>query len=250
MTPSLEHKVGDILDEIKHAFEDEIGTSTGNFFPIFCRDYSDTPSEWKSFTAAMKAHRIATRTANRVLVGAPLCRNEEYLQMSIRYTIDVFGGADKLRKYPEFLRGLMSKLVTRVAEQQKIARKHLIPYIEERLAKQSKADEGKGSDSKPSDSLQWVMDAAPNDLERDPQRLLLRLLHINVAAVHTTSVTFLNCLFDLALHPEIHEELRQEIKENVASFGWTKKTLLNLKKLDSFMLESQRLAPIASCKCL
>ena len=199
----------------------------------------------------MKAHRIATRTANRLLVGEPLCRNEEYLQMSIRYTIDVFGGADKLRSYPHFLRKPMSRLVTNVAQQQRIARKHLIPYIAARLAEeqQFKTDGNlqEWEKVKPSDSLQWVIDAAPNELERMPERLVYRLLHINVAAVHTTSVTFLNCMLDLALHPEVHDELRHEITETVTKNGWKKQALQNMKKLDSFMLESQRLSPISSC---
>ena len=173
--------------------------------------------------------------------------------MSIRYTIDVFGGADKLRAYPEFLRTPMSRVVTHVAQQQRIARKHLIPYIKTRLAEEERFKRSEKSQDwermKPSDSLQWVIDAAPNELERKPERLVYRLLHINVAAVHTTSVTFLNCMFDLALHPEIHMELRHEIMESIAMHGWTKQTLQNLKKLDSFMLESQRLSPIASCGC-
>jgi cytochrome P450 len=73
-------------------------------------------------------------------------------------------------------------------------------------------------------------------------------LHLNVAAVHTTSVTFLNCLYDLAQHEEIHDELREEIRAVVQEERWTTKALGKMWKLDSFMLESQRLAPVASCK--
>ena len=61
-------------------------------------------------------------------------------------------------------------------------------------------------------TLRWVIDAAPNAQERDPERLMYCLLLLNVSAVHTTSVTFLNCMFDLASHPEIITELREEIE--------------------------------------
>ncbi|XHG04071.1 hypothetical protein AWENTII_007352 [Aspergillus wentii] len=185
------------------------------------------------------AHRIATRTANRLLVGAPLCQNEEYLNMSIKYTVDVFGGADKLRGWPKFLRSTVTQFVTNVKERQAIARKHLIPYIQARLQEETP--------EKPySDSLQWVMDAAPHAGEKDPERLMFRLLHLNVAAVHTTSVTFLNAMFDLAMHTDIHAELRGEIESAVQEHGWTGRALSQMRKLDSFMTESQRLAPIAS----
>ncbi|KAL2867848.1 cytochrome P450 [Aspergillus lucknowensis] len=229
LTPNLELKIDDLRNEISLAFEQEIGA----------------PVDWKPVVMARAAHRIATRTANRLLVGAPLCRNEEYLQMSIRYTIDVFGGADKLRAWPDFLKSTVAYFVTDVKERQKIARKHLIPYIRDRL-EQAEALEKRPRKDRPVDSLQWVIDTAPNALERDPERVLYRLLHLNVAAVHTTSVTYLNCIYDLASHAHIHEELRAEIAAVVEEDGWTARGLIRMRKLDSFMLESQRLAPIAS----
>ncbi|GAQ10181.1 fumitremorgin C monooxygenase [Aspergillus lentulus] len=229
LTPSLELKINDLLDEISLVFQQEIGT----------------PADWKPVVMARTAHRIATRTANRLLVGVPLCRNEDYLQMSIRYTIDVFGGADKLRAWPDFLKSTVTYFVTNVRERQKVARKHLIPYIKARLEEVEKLQQTSPK-SKPVDSLQWVIDAAPSYQERDPERLMYRLLHLNVAAVHTTSVTFLNCVYDLALHTDIHSELRAEIESAVQTDGWTARSLSAMRKLDSFMLESQRLAPIAS----
>lgn len=254
MTPNLELKIHDILNEIELAFRDEIGVSEG----LIAMSYSSflsqlmPESDWKAVTMAPKAHRIVTRAANRVLVGAPLCRNEEYLQMSIRYTIDVFGGADKLRAFPDFLKLPATYFVTNVRQQQKIARRLLLPYIERRLAEErnylqaGRADDWKRE--KPHDSLQWVIDAAPDEAERDPGRLMYRVLHINVAAVHTTSVTYLNCIFDLAAHPEIHEELREEVTSVLQDKGWTKHGLNDMKKIDSLMTESQRLSPIASCE--
>ncbi|KAI9801587.1 MAG: hypothetical protein M1825_003266 [Sarcosagium campestre] len=234
LTPNLGLKIDDIRDEIELAFADEIGVS----------------EDWKPIAMSQKAHRIVTRAANRLLVGAPLCRNEEYLQMSIKYTIDVFGGADKLRAYPDFFKLPATYLVTNVRQQQSIARKHLLPYIQARLAEEKKyLQAGRVEDwkrDKPHDSLQWVIDAAPNEKERQPNRLVYRILHINVAAVHTTSVTYLNCMFDLATHPEIHEELRQEVEQVVREKGWTKQAVNDLRKIDSFMTESQRLSPIAS----
>lgn len=76
----------------------------------------------------------------------------------------------------------------------------------------------------------------------DIDMLVLRLLHILVAAVHTSSVTWLNALYDLDLRPEVIEELRQEIRDVFASDNsqWRKQTMTKLVKLDSFIKESAR----------
>lgn len=66
----------DVLDEVKLAFADEIGLSKGllSVYPFTTRRLTST--DWKPFSMSQKAHRIVTRAANRILVGAPLCRNE------------------------------------------------------------------------------------------------------------------------------------------------------------------------------
>ena len=208
-------------------------------------------TDWKAVTMAPKAHRIVTRAANRVLVGVPLCRNEEYPQMSIRYTIDIRRGG-QASSVSRFMKLPATYLVTNVRQQQNIARKLLLPYIKRRLAEEhnylqaDKVDEWKRK--KRHDLLQWVIDAAPDEAERDPGRLMYRVLHINAATVHTTSVTYLNCMFDLAAHPGIHEELREEVRSVLREKGWTKHGLNDMKKIDSLMTESQRLSPIASCE--
>ncbi|KFY43370.1 hypothetical protein V494_02019 [Pseudogymnoascus sp. VKM F-4513 (FW-928)] len=229
LTPNLERMIDDIRDEISLAFDDEIGN----------------PADWKPVVMSRAAHRIATRSANRLLVGSPLCRNDEYLQMSIKYTIDVFGGADKLRAWPAFLRTIVTRLVTEVGERQQVARKHLLPYIQERLRQQASNNE-KFLQDKPMDSLQWIIDVAPPEELKNPENLMYRMLHVNVAAVHTTGLTYHNCMFDLALSTDIHAELRNEIDDAVTTLGWTGQALARMRKLDSFMLESQRLAPISS----
>jgi hypothetical protein len=67
-----------------------------------------------------------------------------------------------------------------------------------------------------------------------------------------------HCLFDLAARPEYIKPLRDEIDEIIAEEGYDitgdgamklkKSSIPRLKKLDSFMKESQRLAPAGLCK--
>jgi cytochrome P450 len=75
------------------------------------------------------------------------------------------------------------------------------------------------------------------------------MLHLIVSAIHTSSVTYLEAIYDLALHPEIHEELRQEIISVMAQEGgFTKPGLTKMVKMDSFMKESARWHPFLAGK--
>lgn len=71
------------------------------------------------------------------------------------------------------------------------------------------------------------------------------------AAIHTTTMTLTNILYDLAAHPEYQEVLREEIARISAeepSGQLRKKTMPKLRKLDSFIKESQRVNPLGSGK--
>jgi len=53
---------------------------------------------------------------------------------------------------------------------------------------------------------------------------------------------FTHILYDLASYPEYVEPLREEIETIIASEGWTKASVDNMRKVDSFIKESQRIA--------
>lgn len=99
--------------------------------------------------------------------------------------------------------------------------------------------------------MQWLLEITPRE-KRDPEILLQRMIHINVTAIHAPAVTVTECIFDLCRHPEIHEELREEIAEvlcnNARDKAWTKANVDRLVKLDSFIRESARLTPMSAGK--
>ena len=69
------------------------------------------------------------------------------------------------------------------------------------------------------------------------------------AAIHTTTMTLTNVLYDLAAHPEYAEVLREEIQcisAEEPSGILRKKTMPKLRKLDSFIKESQRINPLGA----
>ena len=110
--------------------------------------------------------------------------------------------------------------------------------------------------------------------EKEPRNLTLRVLAVNFAAIHTTSMVshlFLTRFWltldsrpDLYIRPlpvtgsvshavkfrsvltvfpspQYIEPLREEVESIVKEQGWTKASIFNMRKLDSFLREAQRL---------
>ena len=53
--------------------------------------------------------------------------------------------------------------------------------------------------------------------------------------------TFLHVLYRLAANPEFAEPMREEAERIVAEEGWSKTALNNMRRIDSFIRETQRL---------
>ena len=55
-------------------------------------------------------------------------------------------------------------------------------------------------------------------------------------------------LYDLAAHPEYVKEMREEAEAMIGANGWTKPAMQGMRKIDSFLKESQRLNGLGSSK--
>jgi cytochrome P450 len=93
-----------------------------------------------------------------------------------------------------------------------------------------------------------VLERTPKQQLDDIDLLIARMFHLVVSAVHTSSQTFLDLLYDLALRPDVMEELQQEIyMELTREGGWSMSAFNRMTKLDSFIKESARFRPFVSC---
>jgi len=110
--------------------------------------------------------------------------------------------------------------------------------FEERLAKMEDFNQGDWDDG-PNDMLMWLMNEAKG-IEKSVDGVARRMLTVNFAAIHTTSITFTQILYHLLANPEYIEPLRQDVEAAVAAEGWTKAGLDKMHKVDSFVRESQR----------
>ncbi|KAJ7835138.1 cytochrome P450 [Mycena olivaceomarginata] len=223
LTRNLHVCFPDVRDEIVCAFDDVLQLQG---------------SEWKSLPVLPTLMAIVARVSNRLFVGLPLCRNQAYLANNVAYTLDVMRSANKIILYPPFLRPLVGPIISSKNQSYARALEFLGPLIEERLEKEKEL--GQDWEGKPNDFISWMLDIAEGDqLAAGP--LTLRILSINMAAIHTTSMAFTQALFDLTTHPEYLLPMRKEAERVIKEEGWTKAALNSMVKIDSLLRESQRI---------
>ncbi|KAH7908171.1 cytochrome P450 [Hygrophoropsis aurantiaca] len=222
LTRNLSALFHDIRDEIVTAFEETLQLK-GN--------------EWSAVPAMDAVMQIVCRTSNRLFVGLPLCRDPDWRALNIQFTIDVVKGGAVINLFPRFMSPLVAKYMTTVPTSIKRGMKHLQPIIEER---QRYLDEyGTEWADKPNDMLSWLMDEAVGE-ERSVRNLTQRILTVNFAAIHTSSNSFTQALFNLAANPQYIKPLREEVEAIIEKEGWSKGAMVKMRKVDSFLRETQR----------
>ncbi|KAG5637312.1 hypothetical protein H0H81_005005 [Sphagnurus paluster] len=150
---------------------------------------------------------IATAFAEHI--PATEGRNLDYRTLNIDFTMNVVKAAIILNLFPNFLKPLAGRLLTKVPSSIKRAMMHLEPTINERL----RQEEEHGKD--------WP--GKPASLRHD-----------------SPLTTFTQVLFDLAARPSYVAALREEVEGVIREEGLTKVSLQKMRKLDSFIKESQR----------
>ncbi|KAK7045463.1 hypothetical protein VNI00_007716 [Paramarasmius palmivorus] len=224
ITRDIVPRFSDVRDEIQAAFADEI--------PI-------KSDEWVKIRVMEMARRVVSRTSNRLFVGLPLCRDPDYRDLNIEFTVDIMIASNILQLLPQFMKPFVSKLVSNIPKQMRRGVRLLSPLIQDRLDKE--AEYGKDWPGKPDDLISWLIDSAPPS-QKNVEDLALQILVINFGAIHTTGIAFTSTFYYLACHPELHDFLREEIESIVEEEGWTKSAVAKMHKLDSVLKEAQRLA--------
>ncbi|KAJ8132514.1 hypothetical protein O1611_g1109 [Lasiodiplodia mahajangana] len=171
----------------------------------------DGESKWTKIKPYHEILEVAASMSARIFVGLPLCRDRGWLEASVQFTEN----------------GQVQKL--------------FIPEIERRRALLS---EGKLDEAASRTALSWMIQYA-EAADEDSCRLAHLALIIVFVSIHTTMTHAVHALYDLAARPKYIEDLREEIRE-VAAAGhgcWDKASYTQLRKMDSFMKESQRHNP-------
>ncbi|KAJ6518484.1 cytochrome P450 [Mycena vulgaris] len=224
LTRNLGRCFPEVRDEIMCAFDDVLKVKS---------------EDWETFTALPSIMQVVARTSNRLFCGLPLCRNQEYLNFGITFTIAVFLRGQIIRMFPNFLRPIVGRLISPRKQGLRQVLRFLGPVIRERLAKEDEL--GPDWPDKPNDLISWLIQDAAPEKKRDVSGIALRVLLTNSAAIHTSTMALVDALFDLTTYPSHIQPMREEVERVIRKEGWTKSALANMHKVDSFIRESQRL---------
>ncbi|KAF2704104.1 cytochrome P450 monooxygenase-like protein [Pleomassaria siparia CBS 279.74] len=231
LTPNLNKLTGPMIDELNYAIRMELPE---------CKD------QWVAMKPYHSILRLVARVSARIFLGQPLCRNEEWLEISTEFTENTFVTLVVLRLFPRFLHATLSWILPsawRSTNYIRRAQRLLTPGIKKLqsgiITTPSHGDTG-------STLLEWMIEIA-NDNERNAKDLAHLEVVLSLASIHTSQMNAVHVLYDLAYYSEYFEVLRGEIREVMREDGqwseWTKNSFYKLKKLDSFMRESQRHNP-------
>lgn len=150
-------------------------------------------------------HHITSKVVNRAPVGVHLCRNEEWLQTSLGYTVDAFTISGELRPLSWFYHPVAYlKLDARksVKRHLETATRLIKPLVEERQR----------ADSKHVDVVQWMVAHAETKRDRLPAELAHKTLFLCLASIASSSMGVTHALYDLCAMPEYIPILREEVE--------------------------------------
>ncbi|KAF8662092.1 hypothetical protein AX16_001202 [Volvariella volvacea WC 439] len=216
-----------ILDEATHALQELIPSKNG---------------EWVQVPALQSMTQLIARTINRLFVGLPYCRNKEYLTLVTGFSRTLVVTAVFMDLIPTFLHPIVCPWISPYDRLSKKGKRLIGSLIEERL--QLFRQHGQGWQDKPNDLLAWLIEIA-NEEQRNVEGLIMRLLFLNFAGTHTTSMVLTHALFDVAAHPEYIGPLREEAERVIGEEGWSKEAVAGLWKMDSFLRESIRVSGVS-----
>ncbi|PGH14610.1 hypothetical protein AJ79_02945 [Helicocarpus griseus UAMH5409] len=220
LTKTLKRHMPVMWEEMNSAFDDLIGS----------------PNDYQPFAVYDIIAMTVARITSRVFVGTELCENEEFLKIAMDYAQAVVISAEMLRPFPDWMKWILVKAMP-VTSYRRRATKFLSKIVQACL--DGKLDE---NGNKPDNMVQWLVDAAP-PVERNIPLIAERIMALNVASIHTTTMTFTGALYNLAAEPEQYiPALREEAIKHFqdGNINISKETLPKLYKIDSFLKEAGR----------
>ncbi|GIK07513.1 hypothetical protein Aspvir_003179 [Aspergillus viridinutans] len=232
LTRHLEQNLATFYDEVEYAYRKHVGDST----------------DWTPVPLYSSILGIVCLLSSRVFVGLPLSRDEEWTRTTMQYSLDAGHEAHSLSPYPSLLRPLVAPFILkRLSQHRAVARRMLQPVLDKITAghRGNSAATGQSVETG-GDLMRYIMGhykgkATLELLARDQ-------LSATFVAMHTTTICITQTLFDLAARPEYLAPLREELAQVLATDGahdgrLHKASMVKLRKMDSFVRESQRMNP-------
>ncbi|KAF2198556.1 cytochrome P450 monooxygenase [Delitschia confertaspora ATCC 74209] len=232
LTPNLGVYISKATVELEHSLKNDVPSSEG----------------WIEVNIQSIVQTMVSRMSGAAFLGYPACRNQEWLKLSVKFSIDIFRTSFTLRMFPRFMHPLLAIVIPsryRIRQHIREAEKIIAPLILEHREKQTLGAVAKSSSPEDVTLLTWMLDNATGT-EADPTEMANRQLILTLASIHTTSLAVTHTLYDLCAHPEYFDPLREEIRnvfKDLDEKDLLRDCIPQLQKLESFIMESQRFNP-------
>ncbi|MCJ1387467.1 hypothetical protein MMC18_000310 [Xylographa bjoerkii] len=236
----LEFLTEDIMEELTLQLDKSWGLDT---------------KDWKKVSVFDSMTDVLYSTINRVLVGLPLCRDDEYLYHNRRVFQHCLFVAGLINLVPSLLKPLLAPFITILDKYHYLycARK-VKPLIRSRMESLESSDQSILKHKAPNDYIQWAINDTmdhPDPCERSPEMISKRLAVLQFAAIITSIITMTNVLFDLAsssMFKEYWTRLREEVDCILAEDdrSWTHRGITKMVRMDSTIKESLRMGGVVS----
>ncbi|KAK4867923.1 hypothetical protein LT330_007582 [Penicillium expansum] len=225
----LRGHLGRLLDKVYTVVDDEairaIKTQVGE-----CE-------EWTELALFPVAVKMIIMVSQRVFVGEPLCRDEQWIKAITVMTQGAFASVPDLWPAHPLLRPFIAwrhPKLHAVREAKKEAKRIIQPVIQKRLEDSKKPDF-----TPPDDLIQLVMDTIKGDKGKDVDFQITAQVGTSRAALFTTASTVTHLMYDLTSRPEYIEPLREEVLA-LGDVPMNRVNVAKLRKMDSFIRECQR----------
>ncbi|KAK8076769.1 hypothetical protein PG994_004041 [Apiospora phragmitis] len=149
---------------------------------------------WREVNLDYTIRRVVARASNRIFVGLPLCRGNDYIENCISYSTRVSSCGLLISSLPRCLKGTLGVVFTapiRLAYSR--CSNHLLPVFKALLGGEAPAS--------PHLFSSWLVEnsakLSEDSPERTPDYLSRRIMALNFAAIHTSTLTTINLLLDI-----------------------------------------------------
>ncbi|KAF6818513.1 cytochrome p450 [Colletotrichum plurivorum] len=233
-----------VLENICAAMNDELGVAFDRWF--------GTSPEWREIDLFKCIRMVVAQAASRFTIGPPMCRNEEYMNLSYDLIDGLVLNAGAVGGAPRILRPLVGFLLN-VPMARRIKRfSEMFAHVWAERVEILKRVREDPDTPEPQDHLQmmarWAEKNRPEEFA-SLDMMTKRLLAANFGSMHQTSIQATNMLLNiLGSDAEFNtlSVLRDEVsrvhsEDGSGGDGWTKAKVSRMVKADSVARETLRL---------
>ncbi|USW55910.1 Putative cytochrome P450 [Septoria linicola] len=198
---------------------------------------------WKQVKLAGDVQGWVSRISTCIFLGPDFAHNKDWNGIMTSYTVNLFMAIGVTKVFHPAIRpviDLISPLNRKCRRDHTRAAAILKPVLEAREKEINAAEKEDRSPELPDDSIEWFRNAAHGRAYQDTDLQLA----LAIAAIHTSSDLLCQAILNFCAHSDIQTPLRQEAVDVLKKYGLQKVALTELRLLDSFFKETQRLKPI------